>query len=282
MEQLGGLCANTSAEGNTWYKITANNREAMQPSEAFMLLLSEKLLVQTMPAEYARRLEERLVKAKSILSAENSFNQWDAKLQVISDGYPLINCNNIFSEELREVIYDGVLREHQIEISYQARGKENAVSYKLNPLGIIIRGQSHYLVATQVTASETPLLFLFHRIKNAYSLYSGIEKPRSFTLQQYYAKNPSGWILKNENQFETIELKVKDFALDTLTHNKLAEDQLLDNINDGWATVRFNSVPTYDLVAWILRYGADVICVSPEHLRSRVKKSLIASLALYQ
>ena len=284
LAQLGGLYATDTVEGNKWGSIsnTSSNKSTMQPSEAFMLILSEKLLSQSMPAEYSQRLQERIANAKSLLNSNNTLSKWQSKLQVISDGYPLINTNNIFSEDIREVIYECVLKEYQIDITYQAKDKNNAIKYSLNPLGIIVRGQSHYLVATKIISPEKPLLFLFHRIQSATNSYNNAELPRSFTIKDYYAKNPSGWILNDNHETETVQLKVKGFALDTLTHNQLATDQELSDATSGWATVRFSMVPTYDLVAWILRYGADVICEAPEHLRNKVKKAIKSTLEHYK
>jgi predicted DNA-binding transcriptional regulator YafY len=284
LSEIGGLYSNESAEGNSWGSLGEgrSKKSAMQPTEALMLVLSEKLLLQTMPIEYTQRIEKRIEKAKSLLSADNALGKWQDKLQVISDGYPLINNNSMLDDDTREIIYECVLKENQLNISYQAKDKNVPLNYCLNPLGIIIRGQSHYLVATKATSPEKPLLFLFHRIQNADNSFKKMDGPISFTMEDYYAKNPSGWILKNESQVETIELKVKGFALDTLTHNRLAEDQILENTTNGWVNVRFTCIPTYDLIAWILRYGPDVVCEAPGHLRNKAKKAIKLSLEQYE
>jgi predicted DNA-binding transcriptional regulator YafY len=284
LSEIGGLYSNESAEGNSWGSLGEGHskKSAMQPTEALMLVLSEKLLLQTMPIEYTQRIEKRIEKAKSLLSADNALGKWQDKLQVISDGYPLINNNSMLDDDTREIIYECVLKENQLNISYQAKDKDVPLNYCLNPLGIIIRGQSHYLVATKATSPEKPLLFLFHRIQNADNSFKKMDGPISFTMEDYYAKNPSGWILKNESQVETIELKVKGFALDTLKNNRLAEDQHLTSTTTEWFIVRFTCIPTYDLVAWILRYGADIVCEAPDHLRNKVKIALELSLENYQ
>jgi predicted DNA-binding transcriptional regulator YafY len=284
LAEIGSLYSNEAAEGNAWGCIGDghNKKLAMQPSEALMLVLSEKLLLHTMPIEYAQRIGARIEKAKALLSAGNALGKWQDKLQVISDGYPLINNNSMLHDDTREIIYECVLRECQINIYYQANNKEAPLAFCLNPLGIIIRGQSHYLVATKNTSPEKPFLFLFHRIKSADSRYKKMDMPSSFTMADYYAKNPSGWILTNDGQVETIWLKVKGFALDTLTHNRLADDQTLGIRENGWTMVQFTTVPTYDLLAWILRYGDDVILESPQHLRDKLIKTLARSTENYE
>jgi predicted DNA-binding transcriptional regulator YafY len=284
LTDIGGLYSNESAEGNSWGSIGEGHskKSAMQPTEALMLVLSEKLLLQTMPIEYAQRIEARIEKAKSLLNSGNTLRKWQDKLQVISDGYPLINNDSMLADATREIIYECVLKENQINIRYQAKGNGAAFNYCLNPLGLIIRGQSHYLVATKITSPEKPLLFLFHRIKSADNRYEKICIPSSFTLGKYFDKNPSGWILKEGDETETVELKVKGYALDTLKNNRLADDQQLTSTTTEWVEVRFKCIPTYDLVAWILRYGADVICEGPANVRDYIKKTLQQTLMQYK
>lgn len=284
LTDIGGLYSEDTAEGYGWGCIQNHTSKfkGIQPTEALMLILSEKLLLKVMPSEYTIRAEARIAEAKCTVNSDNAYSKWQEKLQVISDGYPLINNSKFISESERKIIYECVLNENQIKITYQAKDKKDALNYCLNPLGIIIRGQSHYLVATTQNCPENPRLFLFHRIKTAVNNYTNVEAPRSFTLQEYFAKNPSGWLLKANSKIELVELKVKGFALDTLINNQLADDQQLLQASAEWTNVKFSCIPTYDLVAWILRYGADVICVTPDYLKSKVIKVLQQSLEQYK
>jgi predicted DNA-binding transcriptional regulator YafY len=281
LADLVGLTFEETTEGYVWCRLGNNNGKLNEilPTEALMLVLSEKLLLQTMPQSCKTKIKNRVTKAKNILNLGHSLGAWQDKLQVISDGYPLINGHESIENSIREIVYESVLKESVLTISYYAKDQDNPMIYQLNPLGIIIRGQSHYLVATKVSAPEEPRLFLFHRITDAKYEYKSVTKPRTFTLKEYFANNPSGWMLRDTK--ELVELEVRGFALDVLEHNRLSEDQALKMIDKEWTTVRFTCIPTYDLTAWILRYGSDVICVSPEHLKKRVKNTLQKMLAQY-
>ena len=281
LESLVGLISQKTNDGNAWCRLGNNNGKLKEilPTEALMLVLSERLLIQTMPQSYKTKIENKLTKAKSVLNTSNQLGAWKNKLQVISDGYPLINDSEAVESSIREIIYDSVLKENVITITYDTKNQGKPIIYRLNPIGIIIRGQSHYLVATKASCPEKPKLFLFHRIKKAKYEYTNITKPKGFTLKEYFAKNPSGWVLKEIR--ELVEFKVKGFALDVLEHNQLSEDQTLEVMNEEWSIVRFTCVTTYDLAAWVLRYGSDVQCVSPEHLRRRIKSTLEKTLKQY-
>ncbi|MFC1234403.1 helix-turn-helix transcriptional regulator [Vibrio sp. F74] len=248
-------------------------------SEAFLLVLSEKLLRKAVPVNLSEKLEEWLNKADAKLSAKHLFSNWKSKVNVVSDSYPLICDERHIDEEYRKVIYDCVLNEEQLKISYQSDESEQAKEYSLNPLGLIIRDQSHYLVATKDETPELPQLFLFHRISFADKTYSEITKPTSFTLEEYFAKNPTGWLL--EDSPEEIVFKVKGYALDVVTHNKMAQDQMIEQLDDVWWKVTFSCYPTYDLISWILKFGQDVVCESPSTIKKQVIKRLNAALHNY-
>ncbi|WP_112477833.1 helix-turn-helix transcriptional regulator [Vibrio variabilis] len=249
-------------------------------SEAFLLVLSQKLLRKAVPLNMSDKLEEWYNKADAKLSSRHLFSNWKSKVYVVSDSYPLIYDEHHIDEEHRRVIYDCVLNEEQIKISYQSDSSERIKDYILNPLGLIIRDQSHYLVATKDITPETPQLFLFHRISCAEKVYLDITTPTSFSIEDYFAKNPTGWLLGDK--VEEIVLKVKGYALDVVTHNKLAQDQVLEQYDDTWWKVTFSCYPTYDLISWILKFSQDVVCEAPSELRNNVFKRLKRSLDNYK
>lgn len=254
--------------------------DVVPASEAFLLVLSEKLLRKTVPVNLSEKLEEWLNKADAKLSAKHLFSNWKSKVNVVSDSYPLIYDECHIDEEYKKVIYDCVLNEEQLQISYQSNKSEQSKDYTLNPLGLIIRDQSHYLVATKDITPEAPQLFLFHRILFAEKLYLDITTPKTFSIEDYFAKNPTGWLLGDK--VEGIILKVKGYALDVLTHNKLSQDQVLEQYDDTWWKVTFSCYPTYDLISWILKFSQDVICEAPSELRINVFKRLKRSLDNYK
>jgi len=103
--------------------------------------------------------------------------------------------------------------------------------------------------------------------------------PTAFNLATYFANNPSGYMLKNESV--EVTLKVKGYAMDVLKRHALGKDQSINVLDNYWSEVTFTILPTYDLIAWILRYAADVECVYPKFLRAKVKKVLQQTLSLY-
>ncbi|MGI2152429.1 MULTISPECIES: helix-turn-helix transcriptional regulator [Shewanella] len=257
-----------------------NVLDILPTSEAFMLVLSEQLLRRVLPLHQSDKLEAWLNQANVTLSSKHLYANWMKKVRVVSDNYPIIYDEQHIDEPYRKIIYESVLNEKVISIGYQSSELSDKKYYTLNPLGLIIREQSHYLVATKEESPEVPQLFLFHKIVSVQKEYLGITKPKSFTLDEYYAKNPTGWLL--EDTLTTVELKVKHYALDVVKHNKLSIDQQLEQIDETWWKVTMTCYPTYDLIGWILKFGQDVVCLSPSSLKQFVVKRLQATIENYE
>jgi predicted DNA-binding transcriptional regulator YafY len=267
-----------------WYQLPQQKKvlNAAAPFDALMMVLSHHALKHALPESLHWKVSENLDKAKAVVSNHQKVSKLERKVHVISDGYPLIV--NEFSDPwgktvVREAVYQSVIEESQLTITYCYDHCDSLLSMELNPLGIIVRGQTHYLVATHTNNPEEPHLFLLHRIKSAKVGFMDSELPTSFNLAAYFANNPTGYVLKNESM--EVTLKVKGYASDVLKRHALGKDQFIKVLDKYWSEVTFTTHPTYDLIAWILRYAADVECIQPLFLRAKIKKALQQTLYLY-
>ncbi|WP_086981340.1 WYL domain-containing protein [Vibrio aphrogenes] len=135
----------------------------MQLSEALFLVLAEKFLFRSLPPESQKSLELRLNKAHKTISKANALEQWQRKLHVIGGQIPYHNDELV--AEWRQTIYQAVLSELQINLKYKKLDADKATEYQLNPLAIIVREHSHYLVATKLETPDKSQLFnCMHRI----------------------------------------------------------------------------------------------------------------------
>ncbi len=259
-----------------YHKQKTNITSELQPSEALALLICQPQIEQLMPDNLAW-LNKRFEKAETLLSKQNQYSNWRNKVSMVSDS--LLMDFTLQSPDIRKTIYDCVLREQQVIIDYQSEKSDQIKKYELNALGLIIRDQSHYLVATKVEKPEEPRLFLLHRISHAISDHLPISKPKTFTIEDYLQKNPSGFLLSDEKH--SVQLKVKGYPLDIINRNKLGDSQRLQQIDETWQQVSFDSYIIYDLANWIIRYGGDVICQSPPILLDYVKKKILKAHQAY-
>ncbi|KQH86749.1 hypothetical protein AMR76_06570 [Vibrio furnissii] len=279
LSDVAGIYAEREAEGNVW-KNSASNLDllpTMQPSEALLFVTAERYLRRALPPSSEPMLNERISKAEKTLSKFNRLGSWDKKLHIVDGQTPYTNRSHSFG--ISTAIYEAVLLENQIALSYVKLDTQAAQQYYLNPLAIIVREHDHYLVASKVEQRNVPQLFNFSRMKGVELIGSEIEKPVTFNLEEYIASNPTGWLISNKK--ERIELKVRGFAYHWLMHNKLEQTQQFGVIDNDWATVTLESHITYDLIGWILRFSTDVIAVKPQALVDEVLDRLTCLNALY-
>ncbi|MFA0448550.1 helix-turn-helix transcriptional regulator [Vibrio breoganii] len=280
LEAITEVFAVVTEEGNLWKNSNKNLDvvPVMQPAEALLLIIATEQLAHSLPPEILSLLKIRVEKAKQTLDKRNKLHHWRNKLDIIGGQIP--HDHDEYDEELRKAIYDAVLSEQQLKLSYRKVDANIPADYELNPLGIVVREHSQYLVATKVSSPEFPQLFSLRRIYKAECLFKPARRPREFSVADYVDSNPTGWRLEAEPY--QISLKVRWYAVDWLTHNRLHPSQVLSRIDDEWYRIQFNSHITYDLVGWIMRFTTDVVVESPKPLADFVRTRLKETSAYYE
>lgn len=280
LSEWAGIDYENYDSGRTWFRdLNQRKHTSMNPVDAFMLLTTHEHDGNLFPLQFHAHYASRLAEAKAMFARGQRLAHWRAKISVIRGGYPVTTHTHDETTALRHTLYDATLNEQQLDIAYQASGHNTSARLIVNPLAIIIRDHSHYLVATKAHSPETPQLFLFHRISAAVVTYLPITPPTRFDVHEYLATNPSGWLLKEVS--EEICLSLRNFALDNIQRHPLGENQRLTPARDGWTSAHFCVALTYDLIAWILKFGADVKVESPAYLQDKVIKILKESLDHY-
>ena len=280
LSEWAGLFSEKDDNGNVWFRDRGSRQQSViTPVEAFLLLTYENESAILIPEKFADKYSERLAMAKALFSGKQELASWSAKVAIIRGNYPVRHRLSHLPDSIRQTIYQALLSEEKISIDYCAAGYSNSTTLTVNPLGLIIRDDSHYLVATKTSSPEKPLLFLMHRISGASLTYEAITPPSGFTLRDYADANPSGWLLASGH--ESVCLHVKGYALDNLRRNHLGENQAVTQRSEGWFEARFEVQPTYDLIAWILKFGADVKVESPAGLKEKVIEILNRSIKQY-
>ncbi|MEZ9711074.1 helix-turn-helix transcriptional regulator, partial [Vibrio breoganii] len=272
LQEITGIYAEKTPEGNIW-KNSIDNQDllpTMQPTEALLLIAAERLLKHAMPPESKMLLENRIHKAHKTLDKSNRLGKWQDKLYIVEGQIP--HATTQVDSAILSNIYESVLNETMLNLSYTKLDTEESKRYCLNPLAIVAREHGHYLVATKKESPNKPQLFNFRRVTQAESLANRLIKPRGFNVSEYIESNPTGWLL---SQFKhRIEIRVKWFAYDWLKYNQLHSSQTLTKLDDEWYLLTLETNVTYDLVGWVLRFSTDTIAESPRILVDEIKERL--------
>lgn len=280
LQDITGIYSELTPEGNIW-KNSALNLDllpTMQPTEALMLIVAERLLKHTLPPDSKDLLENRLGKARKTLDKSNRLNKWEDKLYIVEGQIP--HTNNKADSSLLAEIYEAVLNEVKLSLTYQKLSSDKPIQYLLNPLAIIVRDHAHYLVATKAESPEKPQLFNFSRMIEAESLVTSLTRPKEFAVKDYINSNPTGWLISPKEQ--TISMRVRWYAYEWLQHNQLHSTQELKVIDNEWYLLTMKAQVTYDLVGWILRFSTDVEVLEPNILVKEIVSRLQQMITYYE
>jgi len=254
LKDLMGLKNVESPEGNKW-SYDVNNTELlpnMLPSEALLLSIAQQQLSHSLPESSIIQLEPRFGKAKQVLNQMNKYINWQDKINVLPNGFPLIR--QPVNEDIREQIYDAVLKENHINLIYEKKRGLPVNEYSLNPHGLIVRDYIHYLVATKEESPDKFQLFKLSKMKSVIDSFKPFQKTNS-DLSAYFKSNPSGFNLTEKPQ--KIKLNVGGALANLLSENQLSEDQTFSWVDDDmrWAEVSATVYISYDLIHLLIGYG---------------------------
>ncbi len=276
LEELSTFPITSELNGRTFHWSWAENARrfdlpVMDPQTALTFHLVREHLTPLLPASSLKYLESYFTTAASILSGNNEMPlaQWRDKVRKISRGLQMEPPS--ISPGVAEVVYEALLRERCLRVSYRPRSEGTAKEYKeLNPLGLVLVGSLVYLVAT-IGEYTNPLQFLLHRMEEATMLDKPVTVPEGFSLQRYIESGEFSYPVGKE----TIRLKAlfdKDAAaylhetplpgLFSLTDDEkeetvLLEAEVLDSLQLRW---------------WLRGFGDSVEVLEPLELREEFKE----------
>lgn len=165
----------------------------LNTSEALTLKLAEQYLSKLMPASILQQLNPYFKAADQVLnSLENTSHlaRWPDKIAVVMPTQPLLPP--VINPEVNAHIEQALLSEKQLKIRYQKRSENEPQNLTVHPLGLILRGQVHYLCATVFSYQDIVLLPV-HRILEAQILETSAQRPEGFHLQTYAESGALGF-----------------------------------------------------------------------------------------
>ena len=167
-------------------------------------------------------------------------------------------------------IYDGLLLERQIEITYRNRGSEEAHEGRIHPLGLVFVDNVAYLVCTFWDYEDLRQIAL-HRIETALLLDETAERPDDFELQTYIDDGHLGLLQSDE----TIHLKCffDSTVAKHLEESPINKSQSLTLQKDGRILLEVDVLDTSQLQWWILGFGSQVEVAKPASLREEIAKT---------
>lgn len=284
LNKLSGMFPLTTSDGRpalwSWAReADLTHLPALNPATALTLELAYRHLDSLLPRSALVALEPLFKSARKVLDETNQTGlaRWSDKVATVPENQPLMPAS--IAASVHEAVHQALLTEKRLEIGYRAAGQERPKRYPVNPLGLVSRGGSYYLVATARDYPE-PRNFALHRMASATLLDEPASKPTSFNLRRYIAEH--GFELPLGGDLN-LELRVSPWMASYLDERKLSPDQTLTPIRGREEQRLSATVANTDQLRWWLRsFGANVEVVKPASLRRKLASEFAEMAELYQ
>lgn len=237
----------------------------MSSATALALLLARDHSKSMIPPQTLSLLQPYFSRAEDVLvnAIPKPLAQWRKRIKVIERG-PVLRPAAIL-DAVQMAVYDGLLHQQQIRVSYRARSADVEKEQVLHPVGLVLREGVLYLIAT---AWDYPDVrhYALHRMISAAITEEAARVPKGFDLEAYverefrYPVSPAKIALTlRMNATTAIHLQERPLSSDQSVKTGGDLTELTATVDD-----------TDELRWWILGFGANVEVLKPAKLRKEI------------
>ena len=175
------------------------------------------------------------------------------------------------------VLYDAIWRDRQVHVAY-VRADGRRVERDLDPLGLVAKGQTWYLVGTEGHAE--PRTYRVSRITTALVRDTPARDADGFDLQAYWDASKAR-LVAGVPRF-AVRLRVQADILGRLGGGRWSRVVSIARPDpDGWTAVEMEFELEDDACAFVLGLGARIELREPERLRRQIASEVAAAGQLY-
>lgn len=280
LSRLFPLQCNSKGMPYGWHWMPGKSAElpGISLSEALTLRLVEDSIRPLIPAFMIKTLEPRFNLARQKLEAmceENVSARWIDKVASVQP--ELTQIPPEIKADILDVIQQALMNDTQISCSYFSAHKNQVNKLTLNPLGLVQRAHTTYLIATAEPFDDIRQ-FVLHRFVEAHGLPTQSRKPEEFDLQTYI--NSGAMQFGTQNKIK-LEAWINEGLARLLRETPLSEDMRLVPEKEG-STLTATVNESWELKWWILSHAGSIQVRHPLALRDEVLQRLRTALELHE
>jgi len=243
-------------------------------SEIAALYFSKKLVVNLAAPPFSTDIASAFKKIESALPEKNVqfLDSLDSMISVRVDAPKDLEEHKNIIQQLLEAIGDDL----RIKMQYFSVHSQKRKSYTIDPYRLMHFRGGLYLFA-YVHEYEQIRTFAVERISAIEKLHEHFEMPPDFSVESYLE---SAFGLVKEEPFD-VEIifgeKIAEYVRSRIWH----PSQQCREIDGGKIRMKLHVGGEFELVSWILGFGASAQVISPDRLRRRVESELARALDNY-
>ena len=250
----------------------------MDSHTALAFYLASEHLESMLPVGTVQHLKPHFESAKHVLDAiktESGAPAWKDKVRVLHRG-PRLTPPRIITE-VHEEVYEALLLNRQLNISYKSRGYNKPREYNINPLGLVLKDGLFYLVCTFGDYADVRLLTL-HRMESAKKLDIPCQIPNGFSLDAYISTGELYFAIGGDIKLKARVSKQVAFHLEERPLN--VDQKLTDSGDKSWF-LEVTVQDTNELRWWLMGFGENIEVLEPTKLREQFREAANAMALNY-
>jgi len=270
--------SDTRSKPYGWYwpkNVQSMDVPGMDSHTALAFWLAKQHLEALLPTATAQKLQSHFKTAAQVLdtvSNNKGTNAWREKVRVLQRG-PARHAPAVESDIQHEV-YDALLLNRRLNVTYQPRWQEESKEYEINPLGLVFKDGITYLVCSMWDYTDIRLLTL-HRMLAAQALDIPSTTPDGFVLDDYIASGELDFAVGGDIKLKAVISENLAFHLD---ERPLSDDQSIEEQEDEELLLTATVQDTNELRWWLLGFGDQVEVLEPAEFRDYFAK-IVSNMA---
>jgi predicted DNA-binding transcriptional regulator YafY len=251
-------------------------------TEALTLVMVREHLADLLPPMVNEALASQFARAEQKLRnlptvSGGGLKQWTQSVRVVPATQPLLPPR--VRHTVREGIYLALATRTQFTGWYRRRRDEAPREYLFNPLGLVLRGQVIYLVATLWDYPDARL-YPLHRFERVQREEARRHEPAGFDMNTFLAQQ-NGLGFATGRGDVCVQLRFRNHTGAHLLETPLSADQDVRECEAGVHEVTATVPDTAQLAWWLLGFGDQVEVLAPAHLREEMRAKAQRMAAMY-
>jgi len=265
--------------GWRWVKGADLDLPGLTLAEAVSLRVIEDTVRPLLPAAMLDVLDTRFRLANTKLASlakQSPAARWADKVRATSPTLPLRPA--VIASGVLEALQEALMHDEQVEAEYRSLEADKAKTLRLNPLGLVSRGPSLYLIASSESHDE-PHMYAVHRFSQVCRTQTTTKRPKSFDLDAHIAE---GRFQFGNGKMLKLKALVLPWLARILEETPLAEDQKIPPV-EGEEDLRLTATvaDSWQLRWWVLSLGDGIEVLGPAGLRKDIVSCLQDALSQY-
>lgn len=201
-----------------------------------------------------------------ILSSSNDLQDLEPYFSTLNFGY--IDYSN-YGEQLQKYLY-ATINQKPILVTYRSANTDISKRYTVHPHSLLLHKGTFYGVVYHPRYKKF-IHLLIHRIEKMEIKDEVFERDPGFNLEKYMSSALGIW----HADPEPVTIKFYPNVAGRIAERIWQKDQKIIKNKDGSIILKLNVTVSYELVAWILRWGSFAEVLSPPKLVDMVKSEII-------